>query len=193
MALAWTWWLIDQHPDVQARMLAEAQRVLGDRDATSEDAAKLTYTQMVLKESLRLYPPASNLFRREVIEDVELGGYPVKRGSWIFLHPYLTHRDGRFFPDPLRFDPERFSPERAGEIPQGAYFPFGMGPRACIGESFAMIELPLVIATVAQRFRLHRDPTSRPVRAQALLNLRPRGGLPMRILATPCRPRALSR
>jgi len=134
MALTWTWYLLATHPEVYERMTEEIDSVLGQRTATFADVERLPYTQSILKESLRLYPPAWALFCRQAHTAVELGGYRVPRGSWVFLFPYVTHRDCRFFPDPTRFDPERFSPERVKDIPQYAYFPFGAG-RARVSET----------------------------------------------------------
>ncbi len=181
MALTWTWYLLAKHPDVCRRMTEEIDGVLGQRTATLADVERLPYTQAVLKESLRLYPPAWALFCRQALAEVELGGYRVRRGSWVFLFPYVTQRDSRFFPDPERFDPERFSPERAKDIPQYAYFPFGAGPRACIGNAFAMMEMTLIIATLTQHLHLALLPDQPTVQIEPLLALRPRGGLTMNI------------
>ena len=170
MALTWTWYLLAKHPNVCARLVREVDVVLEQRDATFEDVARLTYTQMVLKESLRLYPPAWALFCREAQAEIELGGYRIPRKSWVFLFPYVTHRDSRFFPDPERFDPERFSPEREKEIPQYAYFPFGAGPRVCIGNMFAMMEMTLVIATLVQKLTLALLPNQPDVQMEPLLS-----------------------
>ncbi len=179
MALTWTWYLLAKHPEVYQRVTDEVESVLGQRTATFTDVERLPYTQSVLKESLRLYPPAWALFCRQAQTEVELHGYRVRRGSWVFLFPYVTHRDSRFFPDPERFDPERFSPERVKDIPQHAYFPFGAGPRACIGNAFAMMEMTLIVATISQRLSLGLLPDQPAVQIEPLLALRPRGGLIM--------------
>jgi len=114
---------------------------LGDRRPSAADLKQLPYLDRVLKETLRLHPPAIGVFTREAVSDVEIGGYPLKRGHQVQLLSFVTQRDPRFFPDPERFDPERFSPERAETIPQYAYFPFGAGPRVCIGRQFALVRM----------------------------------------------------
>jgi cytochrome P450 len=173
-SLAWTFYLLATHPEVERRVVEEAQQVLGAGVAGHEAVARMPYIQQVLKESLRLYPPASVLFRREAVQDVELGGYTVKRGSWILVYPYVTHRDERFYPEPLRFDPERFSPEREKQVPPYAYFPFGAGPRVCVGNMFAMMEMALILATIVRRYRLELPADHEPVEEQAGLALKPR-------------------
>ena len=181
MALTWTWYLLARHPEVELRLHNEVDRVLGRRAPTYEDIDGLQYTQMVIQESLRLYPPAWALFCREAIKDVDLGGYLVRRGSWVFLYPYVTHRDPRFFPDPLRFDPERFAAAPARPIPKYAYIPFGAGPRACVGNTFAIMEMTLIVAMVVQHFRLSLPAGSAPKEAEAMLAIRPKGGLHMEL------------
>jgi cytochrome P450 len=133
---------------------------------------------MVVKESMRLYPATGFLFGREAVEDVELGGYRLKRGSWVFIAPYIVHRDARLFPDPEAFDPERFAPGRVEHIPPYAYLPFGGGPRICIGNSLATMELVLLAATVLQQYRLTLDQP--PPEMEMEIVLRPKGGLRMR-------------
>lgn len=178
-ALAWTLLLLAQHPDVEARLHAEIESVLGSRRVTVTDLPALPYTHMVLKESMRLYPPAW-IVTRQAIETVELGGYTLPAGSILMLSPYVVHRDPRFWEDPERFQPERFVPEREAAIPRYAYFPFGGGPRICIGNQFAMMEAALVLATIIQRVHLERA-NPEPVIPEPLVTLRPRHGLPMRV------------
>jgi cytochrome P450 len=137
----------------------------------------LPYTRMVIQETLRLYPPAFGLTRHTIADD-EIGGYPVPAHSIIFLTQYYTHRHPTFWEDPERFDPERFTPERSVGRPRFAYVPFGGGPRQCIGNTFAMMEAQLVLATVAQRYQLRLIP-DHPVEPQVLITVRPRYGLPM--------------
>src|SRR5262249_19518954 len=132
--------------------------VLGERPASIGDLPRLQYTGMVVKESLRLYPPIWDLTTREAVSNVELGGYEFPKGSWIALAPYVTQRDPRYFPNPHQFDPERFAAGRAEQIPPYAYFPFGAGPHVCIGNTFAMMEMTLVVATIWQQFRLALGP-----------------------------------
>jgi cytochrome P450 len=181
-ALTWTWHLLSQHPDVEQRLHQEIDAVLDDRQADADDVARLPYTRMVLAESMRCYPPAWGIGRR-AIEDVEIGGYTIPRGTVVLFSQYLLHRDPRFFPEPERFDPDRWLPERQQARPRFAYFPFGGGNRVCIGESFAWMEGILVLATLARRWRLERLETS-PVPTRALITLRP---------ARPIRMRARSR
>jgi cytochrome P450 len=133
---------------------------------------------MVVKESMRLYPASAFLFGREAVEDVELGGFTLRRGSWVFISPYIVQRDARYFPDPERFEPERFAPGRADEIPPYAYLVFGAGPRTCIGNALAITEQVLVAATVLQRYRLALDQD--PPEPEMEVVLRPKGGLRMR-------------
>jgi len=151
--------------------------VLGGHLPTVEHLARLTYTRMVTEEVLRLYPPAW-IFGRKAIADDEIGGYFVPANSMIVLSPYMTHRHPAFWDNPEVFEPERFAPEREASRPHYAYFPFGGGPRMCIGSNFALMEMQLILATVAQRYKLRLVP-GHPVEPEALLSLRPRHGLPM--------------
>ena len=175
--LAWIWYLVAGHPAVESRMIEEVDAVLGDRAATYADVARLPYIEMVVKESLRLYPPTWVMFPREVIEPVEIGGYTAPKGSWLYVFPYLTQRDGRFFENPETFDPDRFAPGRVDEIPPYAYFPFGGGPRVCIGSLFATMEMVLIAATVLQKFRLKLAADQPAVEPEPLIAMRPKGGL----------------
>ena len=176
-ALAWTWFLIAKHPEVQARLSDEAQSVLGARAATFADVRRLAYTEMVVKESLRLYPPTWALFAREAIEPVEIGGYRIPRGGLMYAFTYATHRDARFFANPMQFDPDRFAPARIDEIPRFAYFPFGMGPHTCIGNHFAMMEMTLIVATLLRAFRVALPSDQTDVVPEALIAMRPKGGV----------------
>lgn len=176
-ALSWTWYLLAQHPNVEARFHAEVD-ALGDELLGAESLVRLPYTRMVLSEAMRLYPPAWGIGRR-ALGDVELAGFRMPAGSIIVLSPYLTQRDARWYDDPQRFDPDRWLPERVAARPKFAYFPFGAGPRICIGEQFAWMEGILVLATIARRWRL-RLLSQAPVQPQALITLRPKGGIPMR-------------
>jgi cytochrome P450 len=176
-ALGWTFHLLSENPDAEARLHAEVDRVLAGRPATVDDLTALEYTERVLAESLRIYPPAWGIGRR-ALRDTVLGGYPIRAGSILSLSPYVLHRDPRFWPDPLRFDPDRFLPAAKAARPKHAYFPFSAGARSCIGESFAWMEGVLLVATIAQRWRLVRL-AGHPVEPQALITLRPRYGLKM--------------
>ena len=177
-ALTWTWHLLSQNPEVEALLHEELDRDLGERAPGVSDLPRLRYTEMVLSEAMRLYPPAWIVGRRAVV-DHELGGYGIPAGSILLLSQWITHRDPRFFPDPLRFDPMRFTPEANAARPKFAYFPFGGGPRVCIGEGFAWMEGVLLLATIARRWRFSRADSA--VTPAALITLRPKGGLPMRI------------
>jgi cytochrome P450 len=176
-ALTWAWALIDANPGVAARLHAELDSALGDRAPTLADLPQLGYTRMIIDETLRLYPPVYILSRNVAADDV-IGGYRIPKGSAVDLSPYLTHRHPEFWPDPERFDPERFTPERAAARHKHAYIPFSTGPRMCIGNSFALIEATLVLATLARRLRL-RLAEGRIPAPEPLVTLRPRGGMPM--------------
>lgn len=172
-----------QHPQVEARFREEIQSVLGDRTPTYADVARLPYTEMILKETMRLYPPTWCLVPRCPTEDQELAGYRIRRDTWTFISPYAMHHDPRFFPEPERFDPERFAPARIGQTMLSAYMPFGAGPRACIGNHFAMATLALMLATVAQRYRFTLCDEPEAIVPDPSLALRPKGGLRVRVHA----------
>jgi cytochrome P450 len=174
-ALAWTWYLLSKNPQVRDKLHAELEAVLGVRALTAEDLPRLKYAAMIIDESMRLYPPAW-AFSRSNLEDDELGGYRIRRGSLVYISQYLTHRHPAFWEDPERFDPERFTPERIAMRPKYTYFPFGGGPRACIGNQFALTEAAIVLCTLAQRYRLELV-AGHPVEMQPLVTLRPRYGI----------------
>ncbi len=155
IALSWACYLVSQNPDIEEKLAEELRAVLGGRVPAPEDLPRLRYTEMVIKEAMRLYPAVWGIGRR-AIEECALGGYRVPAGSNIFILQWRMQRDPRFFPDPERFDPERWreDPVRSGKIPRFAYFPFGGGPRVCVGASFAMMEVTLLLAMIQQRFRL---------------------------------------
>jgi cytochrome P450 len=176
-ALTWTWYLLSQHPEIEARFHAEVDDVLKGALPTAEDFPRLRYTEMVFAEAMRLYPPAWVIGRR-ALEDYQIDGYKIPASSILLMSPYVTHHDARFFPDPFRFDPERWTPEARESRQKFSYFPFGGGPRLCIGESFAWMEGALVLATIAQRFRMRLAP-GHPVEMQPLVTLRPKHGMRM--------------
>jgi cytochrome P450 len=180
-ALTWTWYLLTQNPAIEQSLHDELDHILAGRPPALSDLPRLPYTEMVIKESMRLYPPAWGIGRR-ALRDFEVNGYHFRAGTNVFLLQWLTHRDQRFFPDPLRFDPERWrvDPVRTGRIPRFAYFPFGGGPRVCIGAGFAMMEATLLLATIAQRYRFTLLPDP-PVVPFFSVTLRPRHGLPVRL------------
>jgi cytochrome P450 len=181
-ALAWTWYLLWQNPPVEAKLQAELAHVLGGRAPTASDLPNLPYARMVLDEALRLYPPAWVMNRRTVADD-EICGWRIPAHSFVAFSPYVMHRLPAYWEDPERFDPERFAPGdlHKHERPRYAYFPFGGGARQCIGRDFALFEAHLLLATIAQRYRLSLADGS-SVDAQPLITLRPRG---LRMLAIP--------
>ncbi len=176
-ALTWTFYLLSQNPEAEKHLHTELAAVLGAKAPEVEDLPRLRVTEQVLAESMRLYPPAWALGRRAV-RDVEIGGHRVPEGAFVVLSALVTQRDARFYPDPMRFDPERFAPEARGARPKFAYFPFGGGARQCIGEPFAWMEGTLILATIAQRWRLRLRAGQR-VEPQPLITLRPRYGMRM--------------
>lgn len=175
IALSWTWYLLALHPEIEKKLLEEIQGVLGGRLPTVNDLQNLRYAEMVILESMRLYPPAYG-FGREAISDCEIGGYHVPSGTTIFMSQWVTQRDPRFFDSPLEFRPERWEKELVKKIPKYAYFPFSGGPRQCIGNSFAMMEAVLLLVTVLQEFHLDIVP-NHPVVPQPSITLRPQYGV----------------
>ena len=180
-ALSWTFYLLATNPDAGELLRAELDEVLGAdlRVPTLEDLPKLTYTKMVVDETLRLYPPAW-ITNRQAISGDEILGHRIPAGAFVMLSPYVLHRHPDYWDRPDDFDPERFAPARHARRPRFAYFPFGGGPRQCIGQSMALVEAQLVLATVLGRCRL-RPVSDQPVEAEALATLRPRGGLPVTV------------
>jgi len=178
-ALCWTFLLLSQHPDIEARLREEYQQVLGGRAAQMEDLPRLPLTRMVLEESMRLYPPAWAFARYAIAED-EIGGYTIPKGAYVLLFPATTHRHPDFWERPDVFDPERFSPERTDGRHRFAYFPFGGGPRVCIGNQFALTEAQLILATILPRYQFRFLPGVALV-PEPLITLRPRGKLLMTI------------
>jgi cytochrome P450 len=177
--LGWTFYLVDQHPEVARRLHEEAVAVLGDRLPVYEDLRQLTYTSMVIEEVMRLYPPVWMLSRLAQAED-EVGGYHVPAGVDVMICPYTLHRHPEFWDAPLRFDPERFDPSRSANRPRYAYIPFGAGPRFCVGNHLGMMEATFVTAMVFRELRLTKAPGYKVV-PEPMLSLRVRGGLPMHV------------
>ncbi|MBA3439509.1 MAG: cytochrome P450 [Pyrinomonadaceae bacterium] len=175
LALTWTWYLLGQHSEIEARLHAELQTVLGGRNPVMEDIARLPYTEMVIKEAMRLYPPGWGI-GREALKDCEIGGYRVPAGAQVFMFQWVVHRDERFFERANEFQPERWISDSTKRLPRFAYFPFGGGPRGCIGNAFAMMEAALLLATIAQRFRL-KLVSDHPVTPLPTITLRPRSGI----------------
>lgn len=180
-ALLWTITLLARHPDVTARLVAELDEVLGGRPPGLEDLPRLAVTEQVIKEAMRLYPPAYAVGRKAA-EDTEIGGYAVPAGSEVIAWIYMTHHDPRWFPEPEAFRPERFTAEAEAALPRLAYLPFGAGPRACIGRHFAMIEAQLMLARIYQRF-VPVLPPGPPVRPKLRITLIPRQRLRARLCA----------
>lgn len=174
-ALAWTWYLLASHPAVEARLLDEFERVLAGRPPCSADVSRLPYTEQVILESMRLYPPAY-VIGRETVEDVTLGGYRIPPRRSVIMSQWVMHRDPRFFERPEEFDPDRWSDGLLRRLPKYAYFPFGGGPRVCIGNSFALLETLLVVATVVPRFQFSLAADC-PVVPWPSVTLRPQYGI----------------
>ncbi len=174
-ALSWTWFLLSEHPEVEKGLYAELNEQLHGRLPTMDDIPNLAYTERIVAESMRLYPPAWAIGRR-ALTDQRIGPYVVPANAIVLLSPFVTQRDARFFPDPDRFDPDRWTKEAKESRPPYAYFPFGGGPRRCIGESFAWVETILVLATLASRWRVRLVPGQR-VEPKALLTLRPKSAM----------------
>jgi cytochrome P450 len=183
VSLSWTWYLLSQHSEVELKLREELRQVLGGRTPQLEDLPRLLYTDKVVKESMRLYPPAWSL-ARTVAKEIELAGYQLPVGSNVVMSPWILHRDPRFFAQPEQFNPDRWTADAAQHLPKFAYFPFGGGPRLCIGASFAMMEANLLLAAIAQRFRLRLVP-GHPVAALPSITLRPRHGMRMSISRCP--------
>ena len=178
-AMSWTWYLLSQHPEVEARLHDEIDSVLAGKLPAADDFKRLAYTEMVLAEAMRLYPPAWAIGRR-AINECQIGDFTIPARAIILMSPYAMHRDPRYYPDPTRFDPERWTPEAREARPKFAYFPFGGGPRVCIGEGFAWMEGVLLIATLAQQWRMHLEPDQQ-VTPQPRITLRMRDGIRMRM------------
>lgn len=179
--LTWTWYLLTKNPESWRRLKAEVDAVLGGRTPVLEDIPKLEYTTMVLQEAMRLYPPIFVLMRCNQEED-EVGGYRIPRKSNVVICPYVTHRHPDFWENPEGFDPERFTPERSAGRHRTAYLPFAVGPRKCIGDTFAMLEMQMIVAMAVQRFRLSLAP-GQPVVPHPAISLRPKDELMMTIEA----------
>jgi cytochrome P450 len=177
--LSWTWFLLGQNPEVEEKLTKELGRVLGGRVPTLADLPRLVYTDTVLRESMRLYPPVWVIGRR-ALAPFRLGEYELPADTNVLISQLIMHRDARYFPEPLRFDPDRWSANdpRGASLPRFAYFPFGGGPRVCVGAGFGMMEAVLLLATIAQQFRIQIAPGQK-VKVQPTVTLRPRNGIPV--------------
>jgi cytochrome P450 len=176
-ALAWTWYLLSQNPECERRMHEEVDRELQGRLPTYEDIPRLRYVEMVLAESMRLFPPAWAM-GRYALSDFRVGEYFLPAKTTVLMSQFITHRDARFFHDPLRFDPERFTPEAKSRRTKFTYFPFGAGARQCIGESFAWMEGVLILATISQKWKLSLVPGQK-IEPEPLITLRSKYGMKM--------------
>jgi|HubBroStandDraft_1064217.scaffolds.fasta_scaffold28100_3 cytochrome P450 len=176
-ALSWTWYLLSQNPECERRFHQEIDRELSGRLPTFDDVPRLRYVEMVLTESMRLYPPAWAM-GRYARADFRLGDFFLPAKTTVLMSQFVTHRDSRFFPDPLRFDPERFTPEAKSRRTRLTYFPFGAGARQCVGESFTWMEGVLLLATLGQKWKLKLVPGHR-VEPEPLITLRPKYGMKM--------------
>ncbi|MBI1830221.1 MAG: cytochrome P450 [Planctomycetes bacterium] len=176
LVLSWAWYLMAQHPEAEQRLWSELDDVLAGRAPTVDDWPRLKFTEMIALESMRLYPPGY-VIGREATVDCAIGGYAVPAGTTILMPQWVVQRDPRFFDDPEKFKPERWGEERTKALPKFAYFPFGGGPRVCIGQQFAMMEMTLILATIAQKFRfkMQHGATVTPL---PTFTLRPVPGIP---------------
>jgi cytochrome P450 len=180
-ALTWTWYLLSQNPEVEAKLHAELDEVLGGRAPRFEDLDELPYTGQVFDEAMRIYPPAYTLARRAE-QDAEIDDYFVPKGAEIMIWLYMTHHDPRWYPEPDAFVPERFEPARVAQRPKLSYLPFGAGARACIGKNFALIEAKLILAMLAQRFRFELA-HDQQIAIEPRITLAPKHGMRMKLLA----------
>ncbi|MFC6864968.1 cytochrome P450 [Halomicroarcula sp. GCM10025817] len=180
LTLTYTWFLLSEHPEAERRVHEELDAVVGDDTPGMEHVRDLEYLEWVIQEAMRLYPPVYTIFR-EPTEDVTLSGYPVEAGTTLMLPQWGVHRSPRFYDDPETFDPERWRPERAKQRPRFAYFPFGGGPRHCIGKHLAMLEAQLIVAATSQRFRLEFLGET-PLELMPSLTAHPRQEMQMRVV-----------
>ena len=181
LALTYTLYLLDEHPDARDRLTTELDDVLGGRSPTASDVRELEFTSRVLDEAMRLYPPVYVMFRQPKT-DVKLGGYRVPEGSLVMLPQWVVHRDPRYYDDPEVFDPDRWTPERRRQRPTYAFFPFGGGPRICIGKQFSLLEARLILGVLLQRFDLHRT-SDEPLALRPTLTMHPRDPVEMELRA----------
>jgi cytochrome P450 len=177
--MAWAFYLLSQNPEIEERVRAEITGVLNGRQPTFADLPNFVYLQQVINEVLRLYPSAY-LFAREAVVDDVLDGYPIPANTLIFISPFVTHRDPKYWADPERFDPDRFTSEQVASRPRHIYYPFGEGPHLCLGNNFALLEMQLILAMTLQRFHLRLVP-NHPIAFKPEATLRPRYGMKMTI------------
>jgi cytochrome P450 len=177
LTLSWTWYLLAQHPEIERKLVAELKAALNGRPPAVTDLPRLPYAEMIIKESMRLYPPAW-IIGREAVSGFEINGYSFPAGAQVSMSPWLMQRDPRYFDQPEEFRPERWAGDQIKQLPKYAYFPFGGGPRLCIGNSFAMMEAILILATIIQRYHLDLVP-DQMVKPMPSITLRPKNGVKM--------------
>lgn len=178
--LAYTWYLLSQNPEVEKKLSEELEQVLNGRLPSLEDLEHLTYTNKIVKESMRLYPPAWTI-GREPVEDIEIGGYYIPKGTFIEMSQWVMHRDSRYYADPEVFNPDRWTPDFEQQLPKYAYYPFGGGPRMCIGNNFAMMETILLIATIAPKWRM-KLVSNQSLELEPSITVRPKHGVLVKLL-----------
>jgi cytochrome P450 len=175
VSLSWTWYLLAQYPEVEKKLWSELRAVLNGRSPGVQDLSRLPYTERVVKEAMRLYPPAWAIVRNS-LKDCDIGGYRVPAGATIMMSQWVMHRDPRYYDQPERFNPDRWLDGRTKDAPKFIYFPFGGGPRTCIGASFAAMEAALLLAAIAQRYQIRVTPDF-PVEPLPTITLRPKYGI----------------
>ncbi|UJW29590.1 cytochrome P450 [Saccharothrix sp. AJ9571] len=180
-SVSWLMHTVGTHPEVQRRLIEEVDTVLNGRAPTFDDVLKLKYTRMIVDETLRLYTPAWQTMRSSIEEDV-IGGFHIPARSDLYLNIYALHRHPEFWPNPEAFDPDRFTPEEIAKRPKQAYIPFGSGPRICIGKHFALTELVIILAMIAQRYEVVIPPGCANVQPEPLITLHPKGGVHVRMV-----------
>jgi cytochrome P450 len=176
-AMSWTLCLVAQHAGVQARLRDEIRRSAAGPEETAADYGELPFAETVVHESLRLYPPNWALITRRCVEESIIGGYRIPRGSWLYVFPYVIHRDARWFTAPESFDPDRFAPEKFGPLQRSAYMPLGLGPHVCIGKALSTIVLTTMLAGILQDFRLELPTDQTGMESDVGIVIRPKKGL----------------
>ncbi len=174
--MSWIWYLLATHPEAEQKLHSELQEVLGGRPPVVDDIPRLSYVNQIITEAMRLYPAAWAI-SREVVDEVEIGGQKFQPGETLMMSQYVMHRNPKYYENPDQFIPERFAGDLLKKLPSFAYFPFGGGPRVCIGNNFALMETALLLSTIAQRFRIRLAHPDRPVEPEPLVTLRPKNGL----------------
>jgi cytochrome P450 len=174
--LSWTWYELMRNPQAYAQLIAQTDQMVGTDSVKLSDLESATYSLQCAKEALRLYPPAWTL-PRQALADCELGGFKIPRGSTCNVFPIVIQRDERFFEEPEKFKPERFEPQNEHAHRPFSWFPFGAGPRACIGRDFALMEMQLILTMVTQKFKLELAPGQGPVEMSPITSLEPKGGI----------------